>query len=125
MDIDIIGLCETHLDKDKLITITDYTYIHFKREMQHVKAPHAFGGVGILIHDRIYANNNVSIFDKSFHSILGMEMVNKHTDVRCIYLVCYLSPEGSPYRYRCFLCSLNYSTVFGQRGRHNFLSWRF
>ena len=51
--IDIIGLCETHLDKDKLITITDYTYINFKREMQHARTPHAFGGVGILIHDRI------------------------------------------------------------------------
>ena len=97
MDIDIIGLCENHLDKDKFITITDYTYIDFKREMQHVKAPHAFGGVGILIHDRIYANYNVSIFDKSFDGILGIEIVNKHTDVRCIYFVCYLPPERSPY----------------------------
>ena len=87
MDIDIIGLCETHLDKDKFITITDYTYIDFKREMQNVKAPYAFGGVGILIHDRIYANYNVSIFDKSFDGILGIEILNKHTDVRCIYFV--------------------------------------
>ena len=97
MDIDIIGLFKSHLDKNKLITITDYTYIDFKRKMQHVKAPHAFAGVGILIHDRIYANYNVSIFDKSFDGILRIEMVNKHTDVRCIYFVCYLHSEGSPY----------------------------
>ena len=65
--------------------------------MQHIKAPHAFGGVGILIHDRIYANYNVSIFDKSFNGILGNEMLNKHTDVRCYILYVICPPEGSPY----------------------------
>ena len=48
LDLDIIGMAETHLMNDKLLEIDGYSWFGNNRKYIHIKAKKGLGGVGMF-----------------------------------------------------------------------------
>jgi hypothetical protein len=93
--LDIICLCETHLDKDNVIDLKDYKWYGLNRKLIHRHAKKPSGGVGILIRKEILKIFSVDLIDKSCEGIIGIEFRHKLSSYIFIIYSCYLPPEGS------------------------------
>ena len=74
----------------------DTSYSH-NRQLTHINAPKGSGSVGILVHNNIYEEYEISVTDKSFEGILGILLTSKQTDYKIVIYSVYLPPENSPW----------------------------
>lgn len=95
LDIDIIGIAETHLIDDKQLDIHGYKWYGNNRKQLHVRARTGSGGVGFLVKTFLLDTFNVSIFDDSNDGILWLKMQHKRNGYTLLPCVCYLPPENS------------------------------
>ena len=94
-DADIISICETHLESDTKIKIDDYVCYDHNRQMRNARLRRTFGGVQVLIHNRILSLYDVNIIDKSRDGILCLKLSCKMSDFSCMLISCYLPPQNS------------------------------
>ncbi len=95
-DIDIIGIAETHLVLNKVVTVNGYSWFGHNRKSIHVKAKCGSGGVGFLVKNELCEQFNVSILDNSYEGILWLRLTHKESSETIITAcVCYLPPEYS------------------------------
>ena len=99
MDLDIIGIQESHLPDniDNQPSLEDYNWIGHCRKIRHKNSNRTFGGVGFFIRKKLYDIYNISILDDSFEGILGILFKDKTTEYCFSTYCCYLPPENSPY----------------------------
>ena len=94
---DVICLCETHLHLTDLIVFDGYKWYGFNGTGIHINAKRPSGGVGVLIKETLLQTFQVSVCDKVYEGILGVQLQNIYTDFVLQVFACYLPPEGSPW----------------------------
>ena len=97
VDAQIICIHETHLKNNQTIAFDGYKFYSHNRQLTHINAPKGSGGVGILVHNYIYEDYEISVIDKSFEGILGILLTSKQTDYKIVIYSVYLPPENSPW----------------------------
>ena len=95
LNLDILGIAETHLVDGKGIKLNGYTWVGNNRKLIHKRAKTGSGGVGFLIKDNILQNFNVEILDDSIEGILWLKLHHKVENIVLLPCVCYLPPENS------------------------------
>ena len=96
LNVDIIGLVETHLPSDgDNIELPGFTWFGNCRKLVHIKAKKHSGGVGFLIKNDLFKDFNIQVLDKSFEGIIALELEHKCTSFTVVVIVCYLPPEQS------------------------------
>ncbi len=94
---EIICVQETHLTKGDVIDIEGYKFFSHPRKVQHKKAPHNFGGVGIFVKNCLFENFVICVVDMSLEGFLLLSLTHKVTERQYLVGSCYLPPENSPY----------------------------
>ncbi|VDI31988.1 Hypothetical predicted protein [Mytilus galloprovincialis] len=95
-DLDILGLAETHLTGDNVISVEGYQWFGLNRKHIHVRAKSGSGGVGILIRNSICNEFDITIADNDTEGILWIKLENKTNANNVLYVcVVYLPPENS------------------------------
>ncbi|CAG2188375.1 unnamed protein product [Mytilus edulis] len=95
-NLDILGLAETHLTGDKVISVEGYQWFGLNRKHIHVRAKSGSGGVGILVRNSICNEFDVTIADNDTEGILWIKLENKTNANNVLYVcVVYLPPENS------------------------------
>ena len=92
---EIISLNETHLKYGDTINVHNYTWFGHNRERLHINAPKGSGGVGFLVHEKLFKSFNISIWDKTYEGILILHFQNKISLSTFAVATCYLPPENS------------------------------
>ena len=92
---DFVSVNETHLKGNEIISVPGYRWIGSNRTMQHVKATRNFGGIGLLVKNKIAEEFTIEIKDKSFEGFMSVMFKHKTTGFSMIIGVCYLPPESS------------------------------
>ena len=95
LDLDIIGIAETHLKGSEVLKVEHYTWFGSNRQNIHVRARTGFGGVGFLIHNDLCSLFDISIVDNSNEGILWLKLVHRFDNNVFYPCVCYLPPENS------------------------------
>ena len=95
LDLDIIGIAETHLTGSDVLEVQDYQWFGSNRQHIHVRARTGSGGVGFLIHNDICSIFDITVVNNANEGILWLKLLHKF-DSSVIYpCVCYLPPENS------------------------------
>ena len=97
LNSDIISVCETHLHSTDSIVFDGYKWYGFNRTGLHINAKRLSCGVGVLIKETLLQIFKVSVCDKIYEGILGVQLQNIYTDFVLQVYECYLPPEGSPW----------------------------
>lgn len=95
LDLDIIGLAETHLTRDNKVEVSGYTWFGHNRSSLHFRARKGSGGVGFLIRNNVFNDFYIKICDDSYEGLLWLELTNKSSSEILRTCVCYLVPEFS------------------------------
>ena len=82
LDLDIIGIAETHLTGSDVLKVEEYRWFGSNRQNIHVRARAGSGGVGFLIH-----NDLCSVFDISI--VANIVLVHKF-EKKCYFSMCLL-----------------------------------
>ena len=72
-------------------------FIGHNRRTHHKRAPHAFGGIGVLIKESLTSIFEISVLDRSADGILGIQLEDRFTERIYVIFACYLPPDSSPY----------------------------
>jgi hypothetical protein len=96
LDVDILGVAETHLQGNQNLTLPGYVWIGQNRTQLHVNARTGSGGVGVFVKDHLYEQFYVKILDATCEGILWVSFVHKsYLAYEFMVCVCYLPPENS------------------------------
>lgn len=95
LELDIIGLAETHLIGNSNINVEGYSWFGQNRRSLHFRARKGSGGVGFLIKNTLFKTFDIRICDDLYEGILWLELINKDTKENIKACVCYLVPEFS------------------------------
>ena len=98
LDVDIMGLAETHLTSDTELELNGYKWFGNNRKHLHVRARMGPGGVGFFIKLSLLDAFDVSVLDDSVEGILWLNMKHKRTGFRFLPCECYLPPKNSSRR---------------------------
>ena len=82
---------------DQGIEVQGYKWYGFNRQALHVRARKASGGVGILIRESLLSDYSVTIIDKCYEGIIGVQLQHKVSQYSMLIYSCYLPPENSPW----------------------------
>ena len=95
LDLDLIGIVETHLKGDELLAVDGFKWFGRNRKTLHFRARTGSGGVGFLVKNEILHDFNVITLDDSNDDILWLQLENIYDGFKLIACVCYLPPENS------------------------------
>ncbi|CAG2252849.1 unnamed protein product [Mytilus edulis] len=95
LNLDIVGVCETHLKYDDVLHVNSYNWIGQNRKHLHKKAKTGSGGVGLFVKKSYYEMFDIGVLDTSFEGILWVSFKHKNSDFRFNICVAYLPPENS------------------------------
>jgi hypothetical protein len=95
VNLDIIGLAETHLRGKTELDIDNYRWIGQNRTALHINARRGSGGVACLVHKRLLQYFSISKLDDSEEGILWVRLASVKHDIGINICVCYLPPEGT------------------------------
>ena len=98
LDLDIIGVAETHLLDDEELNISGYSWYGHCRKTRHFRCPGGSGGVGFMIKNEVKTDFDIRILDSTEDGILWIRLTNKSDQKTIQACVCYLPPEGSSSR---------------------------
>ena len=85
MNLDIIGLAETHLIGNNAHVLPGKTLVYYKGS----------SGVGFFVKDEVAGNHQVTVYDSTNEGILWLQLAANHNQVLLRAAVCYLSPANS------------------------------
>ncbi|CAG2228238.1 unnamed protein product [Mytilus edulis] len=66
LNLDIVGVCETHLKYDDVLHVNSYNWIGQNRKHLHKKAKTGSGGVGLFVKKSYYEMFDIGVLDTSF-----------------------------------------------------------
>ena len=92
---DIVCLVESMLDSQKTIHFSNYTVYNFARQVRHKKAKRCFGGIVILVVNRL--TNEIKKVNECLVWITFKSSVNTNTKKRIMIGVVYVPPIDSSY----------------------------
>ena len=95
LNLDIIGIAETHLLSTQIIEIEGYSWFGNNRNNIHIRAKKGSGGVGFLVKNHIMEQFNIVIEDDTVEGILWLKFVSKIDEAVLHTCVCYLPPKES------------------------------
>ncbi len=98
------------------IKIQGYRWFGFNRELKHVRAKKGSGGVGFFVSEELFNEFTISVHDKSFSSIIAIDLKHIENDFKLSIIGAYLPPDNSNYgrdstAFFAQLISLVYSTM--------------
>lgn len=70
LDLDILGIGETHLRRDQVLGMDGFTWFGSNRKGLHKKAKKGSGGVGFLVKNDIFKAHDITVQDDSTEGIL-------------------------------------------------------
>ena len=95
LNLDILGVIETHLKNEDSLKIDGYTWFGNNRKQLHINARCGSGGVGILIKNSLLMEYTCDVIDSTQDGILWV-ILKHNLDGSCLVLcTCYLPPENS------------------------------
>ncbi len=95
MDLDILGLAETHLVGESVLDIDGYRWYGHNRTKLHVRARAGSGGVGFLVKNELHEGYDIGVLDNEYEGILWLKLRNKLDNSAICACVCYVPPEHS------------------------------
>ena len=95
LDLDIIGIADTHLLNTQVIEIDGYSWFGNNRSNIHIRAKKGSGGVGFLVKNDIMGQYDVVIEDDTIEGILWLKFVSNCNKAELHTCVCYLPPHES------------------------------
>ena len=95
LELDIIGIAETHLLKNNYINIEGFKWYGNNRKQIHRRAPKGSGGVGIFVKNTLFEQFNVEVLDSETEGILWISLKHKVTKECLNFCICYLPPANS------------------------------
>ena len=95
LNLDIVGVVETHLKNDETLEVAGYEWFGQNRKHLHVNARCGSGGVGILIKNALLREFECKVVDNSYEGTLWLRLKHKFNRTCLILCVCYLPPENS------------------------------
>lgn len=95
LNLDIIGICETHLKGFNKLSVPGYQWFGQNRTKLHLNAKLGSGGVGFLIRDSIFLDFNVEILNSDVEGILWLSLKHKTDILHLKVCDCYLPPINS------------------------------
>ena len=91
LDVDIMGIAETHLTSDTELELNGYKWFGNNRKHLHVRARTGSGGVGFFIKLSLFDTFDVSVLDDSVEGILWLNMnINVQDSDFCHVCAIYL-----------------------------------
>ena len=95
LSIDIIGVTETFLKSNDVLSLPGYVWYGQNRQMLHVRANRGSGGIGCFVKAKLLDYFECHVINNSFEGILIIQLCNKYSGFKiCLYIV-YLPPERS------------------------------
>ena len=94
---DILSVNESHLSANNTISVDGYRWFGNNRRQTHVNATRTFGGVGILVNNKLDKDFLISVTSCNYDGILGVKFVHRFSDFSFVLFSCYLPPENSPW----------------------------
>ena len=95
LNLDIIGIAETHLKGSETLSLPGYVWFGQNRQKLHAKAKRGSGGIGCFVRTQVLQNFKVDIIDSSHEGIMWLHF-QPTTDTKAFYFcVCYLPPSDS------------------------------
>lgn len=95
LDLDVIGVAETHLQNNDILSLTGYTWMGNNRTNTHRKAPKGSGGVGVFIRNELYEQFNIENIDCETEGMFWFSLTDKSTTEKLLFCVCYVPPANS------------------------------
>ena len=95
LELDILGLAETHLAPGEVLGVNGYTWYGHNRKLLHRNAKCGSGGVGFLIREEFESDYGIEIIDDSYEGILWIKMEHKIDKFKIFACCCYLPPNNS------------------------------
>ena len=96
LQLDIIGIAESHLIKRGVLEMDDYKWFGQNRQTLHVNAKKRSGGVGCFIKNEIFNDFDVTVLGSSYEGFLWLSLKSKAAQSIFYICVCYLPPMNSP-----------------------------
>ena len=93
LDLDIIGIAESHLLNTQVIEIVGYSWFGNNRSNIHIRAKTRSGDVGFLVKNDIMGQYDVVIEDDTIKGILWLKFVSKCNKAELHTCVCNLPPR--------------------------------
>ena len=69
LDLDIIGIAETHLQDSDILKLVGYVWLGHNRVNTHIKVKKGSGGVGIFINQTLLQIYNVTVINNGYEGI--------------------------------------------------------
>ena len=87
LELDILGLAETHLAPGEVLGVNGYTWYGHNRKLLHRNAKCGSGGVGFLIREEFESDYGIEIIDDSYEGILWIKMEHKIDKFKYLHVV--------------------------------------
>ena len=89
MNLDIVGIAESHLVNNNVLDFKNYKWIGHYRSNIHINAWSGSGGVGFLINYNLLKSFDASVCDNNNEGILRIKLDHR-IEIFCIFAcVCY------------------------------------
>ena len=95
LDLDVIGIAETHLKNNDVLELTGYVWLGHNRKNTHIKAKKGSGGVGVFLKQSLFQSYDVNMIDNDKEGILWLKFSPKGNETEFLCCVCYLPPINS------------------------------
>jgi hypothetical protein len=92
---DIISICESHLALHDKTNFDNYVCFEHNIQLRNTRLKRTFGGVQVLIHNRLINTHDVAVIDKDRDGILCMRFTCKTSEFKFVLFSCYLPPQNS------------------------------
>ena len=98
LDLDLIGIVETHLKGDELLAVDGFTWFGRNMKTVHLRSRTGSGGVEFLVKNEILHIFNFTTLDDTNDDILWLQLENIYDGFKLIACVCYLTLEDSSWQ---------------------------
>ena len=95
LNLDIIGVAESHLLGQNSLEIDGYKWFGNNRKSVHTKARKGSGGVGIFVKSELFEHFRIEKLNDNTEGILWINLRPIHTGEQLKFCVCYLPPANS------------------------------
>ena len=95
LNLDIIGVAETHLKNNECLEFEGYRWFGHNRTELHRNAWSGSGGVGFLVKQELLNSFDVKIEDNSTEGILWLSLTDFVSQTSLYTCVCYLPPKNT------------------------------
>jgi hypothetical protein len=95
LNLDIVGIAETHLMKNNVICMDGYRWFGQNRKALHVRAKTGSGGIGILVTETLFSAFDINVVEDNYEGIMWLQFKERSSGDVFYCCVCYLPPIES------------------------------